>query len=260
MDQTELCLLVDVGRLLPSLSRQTVSHQRLLVSSHANLVKFRSSFLWFLLWHHFLLQRLCPAAFSSEWRQCVCDHVQLWIVGWNKQTCWRRHFGLIVTTFLTIFRVWTKQTINGSTEKRIQMSSSSTNSRKILLWHERTRTEDQTQRTPDSPEYFTLITFDRLHSHTVTEGTCFHCNRVLFYCGISTSTAVNNVNILQALTGSSSQTCWMCFHPRCEMLQLTAAPCCLYACTACLCGAVTQVNDLFSLFWRLTSTKLYFLF
>ncbi len=148
---------------------------------------------------------------SSHLRVCV----QLWTVGWNKQTCWRRHFGLIVTTFLTIFRVWTKQTINGSTEKRIQMSSSSTNSRKILLWHERTRTEEQTQRTPDSPEYFTLITFDRLHSHTVTES--FHCNRVLFYCGISTSTAVNNVNILQALTGSSSQTCWMCFHPRCEM-------------------------------------------
>ncbi len=39
---------------------------------------------------------------------------------WQEQTWRRRHFGLIVTTFVTIFRVLTKQTITGLMEKRIR--------------------------------------------------------------------------------------------------------------------------------------------
>ena len=88
------------------------------------------------------------------WIMWMCfNNVELWTVGWTQQALWRCHFGLwlIVTPFLTIFTIVTKQTINGSMEKIIsrwiqnennhqlqsdtkqfKMSSNS----KILLFHE----------------------------------------------------------------------------------------------------------------------------
>ena len=56
------------------------------------------------------------------WIMWMCfNNVELWTVGWTQQALWRCHFGLwlIVTPFLTIFTIVTKQTINGSMEKII---------------------------------------------------------------------------------------------------------------------------------------------
>ncbi len=127
-----------------------------------------------------------------------------WMCLWScaaldKQTRWRRHFGLTVTSFLTVFRVLTKQTINGSLDrtdpsrvKRIfsysliqEMSSNSTNNRKILLWHQR----EQTQGTFDSPEYFYFKDIYRLYTHIFPKWT-FYVQEIylqsILRCGIST--------------------------------------------------------------------------
>ncbi len=147
-----------------------------------------------LLWSHFvwqLLSRFLWMTWMCSWSHAALD--------WRLD--WRRHFGLIVTTFLTFFRVLTKQSIDGSMEKRIRGFIQKEKNHPSLLWHERRshnnlrsqRTEEDTRRTSDSPEvtWSTQINAALLLQY-------FHCVKY-FHCSKGCERAVMNVQTLKTV-------------------------------------------------------------